>query len=570
MASPEAVAAANARRADDVVAALIRHGVGPVFVCPGSRSTPLVLALARRGLRTEVLLDERVAGFAALGAGRVGHVAAVVTTSGTAIANLLPACAEAARDGVPLVCVTADRSDADVAAGASQSLPQPPLLAGCARAILDLPAPDGVDDVDVTADLDDAFGALVGVGAGPVHLNVRFDKPLEPPPGWTSSLSPSPSPSPSSAPPPRSIPPTLPVIGPGVVVVGALGRPLRASVGRLLARLGWPAIVDVASGVVVPSSVPRLPTVALRAAAVREVLSPANVLWLGGLMTEDVTATWVAGLRRRGTRVVQLQGCDVRRDPFGLMDEVHVVDAAGIDALARAPWPRADAALVALVARVEHVAAVVTTTLASLDDDAPGEPGIARLVTQAARPGSLLFIGNSMPIRDVDRFGAPVADGVELLVNRGVAGIDGNLATALGASLASGRPGLVLLGDLAALHDLSGLAAIATACAPLRVVVVNNAGGGIFSFLPVGGAVDAATHERFWGTPHPHTLAPVARALGLAADVLATGETLRARLAAPITGPELIEIHTNRADNVTVHRELDRALESACAGAIAS
>jgi 2-succinyl-5-enolpyruvyl-6-hydroxy-3-cyclohexene-1-carboxylate synthase len=566
MSDQAGIAAANARRADDVVAALVRHGVDLVFVCPGSRSTPLVLALARRGLRTEVLLDERVAGFAALGAGRSGHIAAVLTTSGTAVANLLPACAEGARDGVPLVCVTADRSDADVAAGASQSLPQPPLLAGSARAVVDLPAPDGVRDVEGRAALDGALDRalqhLVGVGAGPVHLNVRFDKPLEPPPGWQLASSSSGAPSSSLS---RTMS-TLPDLPAGLVVVGALPRGLRAPVARLLARLGWPVIVDVASGVVVPAAVPRLPTVALRAAAVREALAPASVLWLGGLMTEDVTATWVAGLRRRGARVVQLQGSDVRRDPFGLMDEVHVVDADALDALAH-DWPRADGDL---VVRVQHLAAAVTTTLAALDgpDDGAGEPGIARLVTQAARPGSLLFVGNSMPIRDVDRFGAPLADDVELLVNRGVAGIDGNLATALGASLASGRPGLVLLGDLAALHDLSGLAAIASARAPLRIVVVNNAGGGIFSFLPVEGAVDAATHERFWGTPHAHALAPVARALGLAADVVADGPALRERLAAPITGPELLEVRTNRADNVVRHRALDRALESACARAL--
>jgi 2-succinyl-5-enolpyruvyl-6-hydroxy-3-cyclohexene-1-carboxylate synthase len=554
-----AVAAANARCADDVVAALVRHGVDLAFVCPGSRSTPLVLALMRQGLRTEVLLDERVAGFAALGAGRMGHVAAVVTTSGTAVANLLPACAEAARDGVPLVCVTADRSDADVAAGASQSLAQPPLLAGCVRAVVDLPAPDGVASVDVAAALDDALAHLVGVGAGPVHLNVRFDKPLEPPPGWRASSTPSPAPSSSL---PVSPPPSLNLPA-GVVVVGALPRPLRVAAGRVLARLGWPVIVDVASGVVVPSAVPRLPTVALRSAAVREALSPAGVLWLGGLMTEDATATWIAGLRRRGTRVVQLVGTAVRRDPFTLMDEVHVVAPDVLaDVVVAASAPDTD-----LRRQVQRVAAAVSTALvdvgATLD-----EPGLARLVTQVMRPGSFVFIGNSMPIRDVDRFGAPLVDDVELLVNRGVAGIDGNLATALGASLASHRPGLVLLGDLAALHDLSGLAAIAAARAPVRVVVINNAGGGIFSFLPVEGAVDAATHERFWGTPHGHALAPVARALGLDADVIDAVDTLRRRLAAPITGPELLEVRTNRADNVTRHRELDRAVERACAQAL--
>jgi 2-succinyl-5-enolpyruvyl-6-hydroxy-3-cyclohexene-1-carboxylate synthase len=561
-----AIAAENARRADDVVAALVRHGIEMFWVCPGSRSTPLVLALERHGLRTEVLLDERVAGFAALGAGRVGLLAAVVTTSGTAVANLLPACAEAARDGVPLACVTADRSDDDVAAGASQSLSQPPLLAGCVRAIADLPAPDGVTAPDVDAVLDDVLAHLVGPGAGPVHVNVRFNKPLEPPPGWHSSLRGRSSSSSSSPSLSYSLSPSLPS---GVVVVGALPHPLRAAAGRLLARLGWPVIVDVGSGVVVPPSVPRLPTVALRSAAVREALTPAGVLWLGGLMTEDATATWVASLRRRGTRVVQLSGTAVRRDPFALMDEVHVVAPDVLDVIdvidgivCPRPAPDPD-----LVRQLESVAAAVTTSLVDVGS-ALDEPGLARLVTQAARPGSFVFVGNSMPIRDVDRFGAPLLDGVELLVNRGVAGIDGNLATALGASLASKRPGLVLLGDLAALHDLSGLAAIASARAPLRIVVINNAGGGIFSFLPVEGAVTAATHERYWGTPHGHALMPVARALGIAADLVDDVDALRVRLAAGITAPELLEVRTNRADNVTRHRDLDRVVESACARAL--
>ena len=565
MTSAAAIAVDNARRADDVVAALVRHGIEIVWVCPGSRSTPLVLALERHGLRTEVLLDERVAGFAALGAGRMGQLAAVVTTSGTAVANLLPACAEAARDGVPLVCISADRSDADVAAGASQSLAQPPLLQGCVRAVVDLPAPDGVTAPDVDAVLDDALAHLVGPGAGPVHVNVRFNKPLEPPPGWRSSLPgrSSSSSSSSSLSSSQALSLSLPS---GVVVVGALPHPLRAAAGRLLARLGWPAVVDVASGVVVPPSVPRLPTVAMRSAAVREALTPAGVLWLGGLMTEDATATWVAGLRRRGTRVVQLTATSVRRDPFALMDEVHVVAPDVLDVVDKIVCPR-PAPDPDLVQQVERVAVAAAQSLvhvgAALD-----EPGLARLVTQAARPGSFVFVGNSMPIRDVDRFGAPLLPDVNLLVNRGVAGIDGNLATALGACAASKRPGLVLLGDLAALHDLSGLAAIATAQAPLRIVVVNNAGGGIFSFLPVEGAVAAATHERYWGTPHGHALMPVARALGIAAEFVDDVDVLRARLAAGITAPELLEVRTNRAENVTRHRELDRVVDSACARAL--
>lgn len=583
MSSPEAIAGANAARADDVVDALLRHGVRRAYVCPGSRSTPLVLALVRRDVLIEVFLDERVAAFAALGAGRVGAPAAVVTTSGTAVANLLPACAEAARDAVGLVCLTADRSTADVAQGASQSLSQPPLLAGCARASVDLSAPDGESAAspaarsDVAARLDAALGSLRGPSAGPIHLNVRFDKPLEPPAGWasppaltssTSVSSSSPSISSSLSAPAVSAWSAIQALPAGVVVVGALPRGARGAAEALIARIGWPVVVDVAAGIVVPPGGVRLPTVALRVPAVRECLQARSVLWLGGLCTEDATTSWVQEQRRRGARVVQLSSIDVRRDPARLMDDVVVVEPAAWSDVG-VGWPAADRPLVQLV---RAIAAAVEEVLvhhpACVDDDGPlTEPGIARAVSLAAAPGSVLWVGNSMPIRDVDRFGAPLPPDVELVVNRGVAGIDGNIATALGACLASGRPGVVFLGDLAALHDLSGLVAVATRQALLRIVVVNNDGGGIFSFLPIEGAIETATHERLWGTPHGRRLAHIAASLGLQAAVIDDLPTLRRRLEAPIEQPELIELVTNRGDNVIVHQRLDHAIAASCTAA---
>jgi 2-succinyl-5-enolpyruvyl-6-hydroxy-3-cyclohexene-1-carboxylate synthase len=576
MSSPEAIAAANAARADDVVDALLRHGVRRAYVCPGSRSTPLVLALVRREVVIEVFLDERVAAFAAVGAGRVGAPAVVVTTSGTAVANLLPACAEAARDAVGLVCVTADRSGADVALGASQSLSQPPLLAGCARAVVDLSAPEGESAStpaarsDVAARLDAALGLLRGPSAGPIHLNVRFDKPLEPPAGWTSppALTSSTSVSSSLSAPAMSARSAIQALPAGVVVVGALPRGARGAAEALIARLRWPVVVDVAAGIVVPPEVVRLPTVALRVPAVRESVQAGSVLWLGGLCTEDATTSWVQAQRRRGARVVQLSSIDVRRDPARLMDDVVVLEPAAWSDVG-VGWPVAERHL---VERVRAIAAAVDQVLvhdpACVDDDGPlTEPGIARAVSLAAAPGSVLWLGNSMPIRDVDRFGAPLPQDVELVVNRGVAGIDGNIATALGACLASARPGLVLLGDLAALHDLSGLVAVATRQAPLRIVVVNNDGGGIFSFLPVESTVERAVHERLWGTPHGRRLAPVAASLGLQAAVIHDRPTLRRRLATPIQRPELLEVVTDRADNVAVHHSLDRAIAAACSQA---
>jgi 2-succinyl-5-enolpyruvyl-6-hydroxy-3-cyclohexene-1-carboxylate synthase len=584
MPSPEAIAAANAARADHVVDALLRHGVRRACVCPGSRSTPLVLALVRRGVVIEVFLDERVAAFAALGAGRVFAPAVVVTTSGTAVANLLPACAEAARDCVGLVCLTADRSDQDVAHGASQSLSQPPLLAGCARAVVDLAAPDGETDAapvnshhDVVARLDAALSCLRGPSAGVVHVNVRFEKPLEPPAGWRSSspvlLSSSSSPSSSSPSSSSSLSssstPAVPALPPGIVVVGALPRGARGPAERLLGRLGWPVVVDVAAGVVVPPGVARLPTVALRAPAVRECLQAGSIVWLGGLTTEDATTAWVLGQRRRGVRIVQLTTTAVRRDPARLMDDVVVLESAALDDVG-VGWPAADRRLVEQVRALAGAVDEVVAHHPAFRDEGPlTEPQIARAVSRAAAPGSVLWLGNSMPIRDVDRFGAPLPSDVELVVNRGVAGIDGNIATALGASLASGRPGLVFLGDLAALHDLSGLVAVATKQAPLRIVVVNNDGGGIFSFLPIEGAVDSATHERLWGTPHGRRLAPIAASVGLEAAVVADVLTLRRRLEAPIQRPELLELVTDRGHNVVVHDSLDRAIAAACASVAA-
>lgn len=564
---PARVAAANARRADDVVAALIAWGVDDVFVAPGSRSTPLVLALARRTVRTHVMLDERAAAFCAVGAARVGRLAAIVTTSGTAVANLLPACAEAERDGLGLVCCTADRGVDDVERGASQTLRQPPLLAGVVRASVDLSAPTGADhDGDVGPILDDALAWLRGPQAGPVHLNVRFNKPLEPPAGWVSppararaakksriaTLSPAPS-----------------LDRPGLVVVGNLPVGARGPVQRLVERLGWPVLADVTSGLTFASSsssssVVRVPTVALRSAAARAALQPSSVLWVGGLLVEDAVALWLQGLRQaRACPVLQLALTTTRRDPFDVIDASVVVDGAIIDGL----WMEAPPADEALRDRAIAVAAATAAVQASVVDGALTEPAVARTVLRSMSSGAVLLLGNSMPVRDADRFGV-VDDGVDVICNRGAAGIDGCIATALGASLASGRPTTALLGDLAVLHDLSSLAALAGSGAPVRVVVVNNGGGGIFSFLPVGQAIDEATMRRFFETPHAFDLAPVARALGLHTVVVDTVAALGDALASPLTGPALVEVRTDRHDNVAVHRLIDQAIEKAIEKAI--
>ena len=577
--SVEAVRLANARRADEVVTAMVAHGVRVVFVAPGSRSTPLVLALVRAGLETHVVLDERGAAFQALGAARAGAPAAVVTTSGTAVANLLPACAEAARDHIAFICCTADRPQRDVARGASQTLPQPPLLAGAVRHILDLPAPNGVDDAPIGPALVTALAHLVGPDAGPVHLNVRFDKPLEPPedyiraplhlaPASVLDVGGSTAPEQSRHAPESRAPAFHLPSAPGLVVVGGLPLSARAAVAELVSLLGWPVVADVTSGIVPRGDVARLPTLALRSASVRAALKPRSVLWLGGLTTEDALPAWLTALRNeRGCPVSLVTTNSWQRDPFGLADSVACVEPERLPELAAGAGAVDDA----LAALVRRIASAVDLVRGSLDDvETMSEPAVARAVAASVQPGDALLLGNSMPVRDVDRFAEP-ADGVRILVNRGAAGIDGCVSTALGACLAARRPTTALLGDLAVLHDLSSLAALAApehAAVPLRVVVVNNAGGGIFSFLPVGDRVDAQTMRRFFETPHTVRLARVAAALGLEATSVHDLPTLRQRLARAQTGPELIEVVTDRRDNVAVHRSLDERLESAAARAL--
>jgi 2-succinyl-5-enolpyruvyl-6-hydroxy-3-cyclohexene-1-carboxylate synthase len=581
VAPPESlVASPTTRHADVVTGALVRAGVGHWFIAPGSRSTPLVLSVARRGLAHDVLIDERVAGFCAVGAARVGVVAAIITTSGTAVANLLPACCEADADELPWVACTADRPQRDVELGANQTLGQQALLAGPCRQVLDLdvPAPDPGADAARETELEtnEAIGAVAlhlhGPGRGPIHVNVRLDKPLEPPAGWqtlpvTSGVALKPSDADADVDDvdddtAGAIRAALSMAN-GLVVCGSLAAAERGPVQVFIEELGWPVIADVTSGVVVSTALPRLSTVALRAAAVREALAPQQVLWLGGLLTEDTVAQW---LRQRRVPVLHVQGGRRRRDPFELATQTLVLSSLSLLATF---LPTARPVAGTLSQQVHRVMAALST-LSDLVLAGPlSEPAVAKLVVSSARAGDVVFLGNSMPVRDADRF-AVVGPGVTIISNRGVSGIDGCVATGLGAALASGRPVTVFLGDLAFLHDLSGVTAVAQANAAVRIVVVNNGGGGIFSFLPVaGGGVDAAQVERYFGTPHSLALSPIARALGLHQRICDDVDSLRLALADSPQRPEVIEVCTNRIDNTRRHRLLDDEVDRRCAAALA-
>lgn len=567
-ASDAAQAIANARIADAVVDALLRHGVERAFVAPGSRSTPLIFALARRGVATEVLLDERVAGYCAIGAARLGVPAAVITTSGTAVANLLPACCEADRDDLPWVACTADRPARDVERGANQTLQQMPLLAGPCRRVIDLDdAVSGEEPTStLTQRLDHVLGALTGRQRGPVHINVRFEKPLEPPRTWhTSALPSAPLVQQSEAIEPLEAAQRLLDEPAGVVVLGNLPRGSRPAVRAFVSRLGWPVIADVTAGPL-PPDVVRLPSVALRVPALASALQAKVALWIGGNATDDVVGNW---LRAQQTRVVQLAFSATRRDPFELATATIQIDDEGHALLEQLIPPATPSALLPLVRRSSRVGVDALDQLRRRHEGLT-EPRVLRDVLSSIRAQELLFIGNSMPVRDANAFAVDALDvDVEVLTNRGVSGIDGGLATILGAAWTSGRPATAVLGDLAFLHDLSGLAAAIRAGVALRVVVINNGGGGIFSFLPVA-TQEPELVERFFHTPHAFHLTNVAIALGARAHRVETHDALVALLRDAPREPEVIEVCTRRQDNVDLHAALAEEVAAACLAALES
>ncbi|MEC8253458.1 MAG: 2-succinyl-5-enolpyruvyl-6-hydroxy-3-cyclohexene-1-carboxylic-acid synthase [Planctomycetota bacterium] len=525
---------ANDQLAATVVAAITAHDVELAFVSPGSRSTPLIAALQAAGLRMHLVLDERAAAYAAVGAARAGVIAAVVTTSGTAVANLLPGLAEAERDELPIVAMTADRPQQEVDVRANQTVPQPQLLAGAARASVDLCAA-GLPP-SWREQLTRALGALRGPSPGPVHLNLRFDKPLTPTDacGQAEVISVAER---ADAPIPAA-----PWTGAerGLVVVGALPHHARSGVATLIDALPWPSLVDVTSGL--DRARPgRFCPALLRAAEARQRLQPDRVLWIGGRLTEPAVGDWL-----RSADVTQWRTGDAVRASDGVSPRAYRVDFRG-------PLPDPASATASALDLAPYAAAF---------PDPPAElnePAVAQLVADALGPDDLLFVGSSMPIRDVDRFARRLA--APVLANRGVSGIDGNVATALGAHVATGRPVTALLGDLALLHDASSLGQLTRDGAAVRVVCVNNSGGGIFHFLPI--ASHDSLFEPWFTAPHDQDTVAIGGGFGVAARQVTSFDELASTLRTPPNKPELLEVRTDRDANHALHVELDRRYQDA-------
>lgn len=571
-----ATARANAEAAAEIVRALVDGGVRAAVMSPGSRNTPLVLALAAHpAIALWPALDERAAAFFALGLARAsGRPVALACTSGSAGAHWLPAVVEAAHSAVPLVLLTADRPPELHGCGAPQTVAQERLFGdfvGFARA-LPPPRPGG-DPRFVRAVVADAVSRALGPPMGPVHLDVPFREPL-----WLPGVEAAAGP---------SGPPTVHHRAPrapgraavaaarariaearrGVIVCGPDAAPdARAAraIADLGARLGWPVLAEAASGVRFGDG----PVVATYDALLRGplgALEPDCVLRFGLSATSKPLARWLS--RVGGGRTLLVDPGGRRHDPDRVADALFEADpGAFAEAL---DGPRADAAWTARWLGAEEVA---RHALRAACADGFWSGAVAAALVDALPADGALHAGNSMPVRDVDAFALPRRGrALRVLVSRGANGIDGTIATAAGEALARApRPMALMLGDLAAVHDAGGLLLAGQLFrrdppAPLAVVVLDNGGGGIFEHLPI--AAHPTQFERLFLTPQAVDLGALCAAAGVGYRAVDDRGALDAALGAALGRPGLTLIHArvDRTLDLDRHRAAWRAVAEALA-----
>ena len=562
-----------------------RAGVREAFVSPGSRSTPIVVALqAQRAIRVSVVLDERSSGFAALGAALASARPVIaVTTSGTAAVEMHPAVVEASQAGVALIVVSAARPPELHEVGAPQTVDQQALYGRSVRWSFE-PGVAELASAGMWRSLASRAVAEALDGQGPVHLNLAFREPLMGDPSGVSVPAGRPGGRPWHAVggPVRAVAPDptlVELIGShrarrGLIVAGegaAVSEGDRQAVLAIAQTMGWPVLADPRCGLRVehPFVVAGADLI-LRSGRMKS-LAADFVLRLGAPWSSKVLNAWLGGLDGNVPQVlVDPRGrwADPERTAWQV-STANAVDLAGaLKARTVAHAPGAAGDWVSLWKRADVITQATLDYLLSPGESFEmSEPAVARAVTTSLSSGSQLFVSSSMPIRDVEWFGSPRCE-ARVMSNRGANGIDGVLSSALGAAIGGRQPTVALVGDLAFLYDAGALLWAAGRPARLSVVVVDNDGGGIFSFLSYSDALPSERFERYWGTPHGVDLVALCAAYGVEATRLDTRQELDGFLEAAAV-PEPSEavrvgvVSSDRRRNVSDHERLVGAVDAA-------
>ncbi|MBA3630943.1 MAG: 2-succinyl-5-enolpyruvyl-6-hydroxy-3-cyclohexene-1-carboxylic-acid synthase [Actinobacteria bacterium] len=555
---------------------LVRAGVRDACLAPGSRSAPLALALASDGrVSVHVLIDERSAAFLALGIGKAGRRPAVlVSTSGTAAAHFHPAVLEAHHSKTPLIVITADRPPELRDTGAGQTIDQIKLYGDAVRWFVEVGVPEDRPGSarywrSVAAR---ACATATGSPAGPVHLNAAFRDPLVPargelgdregdaPEGLGGREGGAPWTQVRRSPPMAAEDDVAWLAGQiagstrGLVVAGDCD----VDPGPVLAladKAGWPVLADPLSGLRSGKLAISAYDALLRNHAWANEHRPDVVLRVGKIGTSKTLRALVSGAGREIVIDADGMWLDAERSAATLLiaDPASVCGrvCGAIPARSKSRWSEG-------WRRAEIRARGAVDGLLDLDDDV-SEPRTARDLGGLLPDGATLVVASSMPVRDLDWYMRP-RQGLRVLGNRGANGIDGFVSTTLGVALASPEPTVGLAGDLSILHDQNGLMLRRAEPVNTVFVVINNDGGGIFSFLPQ--ARWPENFEQLFGTPHGLSLAALAELYGCGHRSVKRASELAPAVAGAMEqgGVHLVEVRTDRAANVTLHRRLNQAV----------
>jgi 2-succinyl-5-enolpyruvyl-6-hydroxy-3-cyclohexene-1-carboxylate synthase len=572
---------ANTALASAFVEELARGGLRHAVVSPGSRSTPLAVALWREpGIEVSVIVDERSAAFFALGAAQaIQAPVALLCTSGTAAANYHPAICEADESGIPLIALTADRPPELRGIGAGQTIDQVKLYGSAVRWFCEVGTHEADDD-GLLHYRSVACRALAAARSasrpGPVHLNLSWREPLAPTPVTgavtaterlalrgregrpltaVTSIDLEPS--------PFLLDEVAGHIGDaisGVIVAGRqLDPELREPLAHLARASGFPILAEPTSQLRCgPHDRSRVITaydLLLRDEHFARSVVPDLVLRFGEMPTSKPLRTWLAesgadqivvsphgGWSEPTNRAAAI----LRADPT----ELAAGWATRLEKEAR-PAPRR---------WLDAEGAAREAIESALSSEEISEPALHLALGKAHRDGDLIYTASSMPIRDQETFLAPSDLDAIFLCNRGANGIDGLISSGIGAAHASGRPTTIITGDLGLLHDLGALAASRDVSTPVRIVVIDNDGGGIFSFLPQADALADAEFEALLGTPRGVDVAKAADLFGLPHRRVASLAEVPDVLA---SGTGLIEVKVDRRANVERHRRASAAVSEA-------
>ena len=541
------------------------QGVEHVVISPGSRSTPLTLTFAQTAnIKTWVQLDERSAAFFALGlAKKTQKPVALICTSGTAAANYLPAVVEANWSETPLIVLTANRPPELRGWGAGQTIDQTNIYGSNVRWFAELPIANEPDDHWFQFAAARAFQSSMGPRPGPVHLDWPFREPLEP---LNDAVLDQPSDpiqldmaqTVLSSNKIRDLAQRLEQTPRGVVIAGPMvqGSQWRQAVKHFCTKTGYPLLAEPLSQLRIDFkdvTVLQHHDHLLRSSWSKEV-APDIVIRLGGPPTCKALKKW---LEHHRCPMIMFDPFNSWADPSFTTSEILSVGNEGLSAIAEIIDPTmADPQWQTTWRSANDQASTTINNI--LDSEPLLQAAVARELGRHLPSDHVLYVSNSMPVRDIDSFMEPHSDSLHVIGNRGASGIDGVISSAAGAA-ASGQPTTLLIGDLAFQHDMGGLIAARSLDITLTVVVLDDQGGGIFSHLPIAQVTDPAIFEKLFTTPQHLPIAGIVEALGIEYQEVSNAGTLADLVREP-QGIRVIRIPIDSSHDIDQHLRIGRAV----------